>query len=100
MKKIFLFTAALVLAAPTISSCRDENDKDIEVENLKPDAEDSSDDESYRTNPVPSDDTPYEPAGTTSEDSTMTESRSSTENKMGNSGMKKKSDNSASEMEQ
>ncbi len=53
MKKIYIVLIGLFLAAPLFSSCREE--REVEVETLAPDANDSDDDESYDTNPTPSD---------------------------------------------
>ncbi|WP_164549857.1 hypothetical protein [Nonlabens ponticola] len=53
MKKIFLSLMIMAITAPALVSCRDE--KEVEVETLAPDAEDSDDDESYDTNPTSND---------------------------------------------
>ena len=52
MKRIFIVCAICALLAPALNSCREE--KDIEVEALAPDADDSGDD-GYDTNPTPTD---------------------------------------------
>ncbi|MGB3590339.1 MAG: hypothetical protein WBA16_01520 [Nonlabens sp.] len=53
MKKIIYLVVGLFVAAPAFTSCRE--DREVEVEELAPDANDSSDDEGYDTNPTPSD---------------------------------------------
>lgn len=53
MKKIFLTLAIIALATPVLTSCRDE--KTVEVEELAPDADDSTDDAGYDTNPTEND---------------------------------------------
>jgi hypothetical protein len=53
MKRLFLILAIGFIAAPILQSCREE--KTVTVEELAPDAEDSSDDEGYDTNPTDGD---------------------------------------------
>lgn len=60
MKKLPLYLLLVLFSASVFTGCRDENDKDIEVENLKPDAEDSTDDETFETNPIQTEEDPYD----------------------------------------
>jgi len=53
MKKLLYIALALFLSAPVLTSCRDQ--KNVEVETLDSDANDSTDDESYDTNPTEND---------------------------------------------
>ena len=58
MKKIAYIAVAIFMAAPVLSSCRDENDRTVEVERLEedvPNSHDNQNDDGYDTNPTEED---------------------------------------------
>jgi len=53
MKKISYLAIALFVASPALMSCREE--KEVEVERLESDVDDSTDEDGYDTNPTEED---------------------------------------------